>query len=67
MLREIIMTKIFEKITLPTCIDTFGSKHAQGMTALDELIPLIEKYCVEITLIDYDVEGDYELVKKTGK
>jgi hypothetical protein len=34
------------------------------MTALDELIPLIEKYCTEVTLLDYDLEGEYELVKK---
>jgi len=58
------MSKKFEKITLTTCLDTYGSKHAAGMTALDELIPMIEKYCTEVTLIDYDIEGEYELVKK---
>ena len=56
------MPKKFEKITLTTCLDTYGSKHAAGMTALDELIPLIEKYCTEVTLIDYDLEGEYELL-----
>jgi hypothetical protein len=57
------MTKKFEKITLITCIDTFGSKLAPGMTALDELIPLIDKYCADVMLIDYDVAGNYELVE----
>jgi|TARA_R100000306_G_scaffold61314_2_gene63521 hypothetical protein len=56
------MTRKFEKITLTTCLDTYGSKHAAAMTALDELIPLIEKYCTEVTLIDYDLEGEYELL-----
>ena len=56
------MTKKFEKITLITCIDTFGSKHSAGMTALDALIPLIET--IDVTLIDYDIEGEYELVLK---
>jgi hypothetical protein len=58
------MTKKFEKITLITCIDTFGSKHAAGMTALDALIPLIDARATEVTLIDYDIEGEYELVLK---
>jgi hypothetical protein len=58
------MAKKFEKITLITCIETYGSKHAAGMTALDELLPLIEEYSVEVTLIDYDIKDEYELVKK---
>jgi len=56
------MTKKFEKITLITCIDTFGSKHSAEITALDALIPLIET--IDVTLIDYDIEGEYELVLK---
>jgi hypothetical protein len=61
------MSKKFEKITLTTCIETYwptDRKESLGMTALDELIPLIEKYCTEVTLLDYDLEGEYELVKK---
>jgi hypothetical protein len=58
------MTKKFEKITLITCIDTFGSKHSAGMTALDALIPMIETISTDVTLIDYDIEGEYELVLK---
>jgi hypothetical protein len=56
------MTKKFEKITLITCIDTFGSKHSDGMTALDALIPLIRDTLCDVTLLDYDIEGEYELV-----
>jgi hypothetical protein len=62
------MTKKFEKITLITCIDTYGSpvvgSAADGMTALDELISLISKHATEVTLIDYDNPVEYELVEK---
>ena len=58
------MTKKFEKITLITCIDAYNSKHDAGITALDELIPIIERYAENLTLIDYDLEGEYELVKQ---
>jgi len=60
------MTKKFEKITLITCIDTFGSKHSDGMTALDALIPLIRDTLCDVTLIDYDIEGEYELVLRAN-
>ena len=58
------MTKKFEKITLITCIDTYGSTVDAGMTALDELVSLISKHATEVTLIDYDNPVDYELVEK---
>ncbi len=61
------MTKKFEKITLITCIDTYGSTVAAGMTALDELISLISKHATEVTLIDYDDPVEYELVEKVEK
>jgi predicted metal-dependent peptidase len=60
------MTKKFEKITLITCIDTYGSTVAAGMTALDELVDLIAKHATEVTLIDYDLEGEYELRRLPG-
>jgi predicted metal-dependent peptidase len=56
--------KKFEKITLVTCIDTYGSTSTAGMTALDELVQLITKHATEVTLIDYDNGVEYELVEK---
>ena len=32
------------------------------MTALDALIPLIRDTLCDVTLLDYDIEGEYELV-----
>ena len=58
------MTKKFEKITLMTMIEVFGDKHD---SALDEIVPLIEEYTSgggDVTLIDWDLDGEYELVKK---
>ena len=56
--------KKFERITLVTCIETFGGPCDTAMaTALDELIDVINKHSVEVTLIDYEAE-EYELVLK---
>ena len=61
------MTKKFEKIVLTTCIETYGEMHSDTTTALDEIIPAIEKFAHGVTVLDYDIEGEYELVKKPGK
>jgi hypothetical protein len=63
------MSHKIEKITITTMIDTYGDTNSIEMTALDRVIPLIEKYAdsldgADFTLIDWDVEGEYELVKK---
>ena len=58
------MAKVFEKITLTTCIETYRDEEESHISALDELISVIEKHCSEVTLIDYAFEGNYELVKK---
>ena len=61
------MTKKFEKITLMTMIEVFGDKHDSALSALDEIVPLIEEYTSgggDVTLIDWDLDGEYELVKK---
>ena len=60
------MNKKFEKIVLTTCIETHGG-NSIGMTALDEIIPAIEKFAAEVTVLNYDIEGEYELVKKPDK
>jgi hypothetical protein len=58
------MTKLFEKITLTTCIETYRDEKESHISALDELISVIQGHCSEVTLIDYALEGNYELVKK---
>jgi hypothetical protein len=55
--------KKFERITLVTCIETYRATCDTAMTALDELIDVINKHSVEVTLIDYEAE-EYELVLK---
>ena len=55
--------KKFEKITLLTCIDTYGSTRTAGISALDELVGVISKHATEITLVDYDDPVEYALVK----
>ena len=53
------MAKVFEKITLTTCIETYRDEKESHMSALDELISVIEKHCSEVTVIDYAFEGNY--------
>ena len=59
--------KKFEKITLITSVETRkpnGTTSTAGITALDHIIPTLEKYLsADITLIDYE-ESEYELVEK---
>jgi len=58
------MAKKFEKIILTTAIETYrDSDHpdAESMSALDELIPIIEKYASEVTVVDYEHGGDFTL------
>ena len=43
-----------EKITLWTCIDTYGQDHVAGMTSLDEIIPVLET--VDVNVLHYDSE-----------
>ena len=57
------MTKKFEKIVLTTCIETYGGD-TSGMTSLDQILPVIEKYTPKVTVLDYFIQGEYELVKK---
>ncbi len=61
-----IVTKKFEKIVLTTCIETYGGD-TSGMTSLDEILQAIEKFAYGVTVLDYDIEGEYELVKKPDK
>ena len=61
------MTKKFEKIVLTTCIETHGEMHSDTTTALDEIIPAIEKFAHGVIVLDYFIQGEYELVKKPGK
>ena len=60
------MDKKFEKIVLTTYIETYDGDPI-GMTALDEILQAIEKFAYGVTVLDYDIEGEYELVKKPGK
>ena len=62
----IAMNKKFEKIVLTTCIETFDGDPI-GMTALDQILPAIEKFATEVVIVDYDIVGEYELVKKPEK
>jgi len=56
--------KKFEKITLITSVQSHGTANSAGITALDHIIPTLEKYLsADVTLIDYD-ESEYELVEK---
>ena len=60
------MDKKFEKIVLTTCIEIFDGDPI-GMTALDQILPAIEKFATEVILVDYAIVGECELVKKPGK
>lgn len=58
------MGKKYEKIILTTALETNrDSDHpdSKSMSALDELIPLIEKYASEVTVVDYEHGGDFTL------
>ena len=60
------MVKKFEKITLTTAIETYrDANHHESlaMSALDELLPIIEKHLVESNLIDWEHLGCFELTK----
>jgi hypothetical protein len=59
--------KKFEKFTVVTCMETY-SDGKTAVSALDALVPaIIEGVDSEVTLIDIEVEGEYELVKKAEK
>ena len=61
---EIVKKKnLIEEIVLTTCIETFDGDPI-GMTALDQILPAIEKFATEVVIVDYDIVGEYELVKK---
>jgi hypothetical protein len=55
------MTVKFEKITLWTARETYGVND-RGLSALDYIIPELDKLDVECKVLDYDTE-DYKLVK----
>ena len=55
------MTVKFEKITLWTSIQTYGAND-RGLSALDYILPALDKLEGECQLLDYDGE-DYKLVK----
>jgi len=60
--------KKFEKITLITAVQSHGTTNSVGITALDHIVPTLEKYLsADVTLIDYDIESEYELVEKTNE
>ena len=53
------MSKKYEKITLITAIDSFGNM--QGVSALDEILPILNKHLSEVTILDYENGIDLEL------
>ena len=58
------MTMKYEKITLTVAIPTYGTSKADaaGITALDVIVPLLEKAGDGLVLIDHDSE-DIKLVE----
>ena len=62
----------FERITLITATETYhyvSTEHqpSRGTTALDEIIPLIKKYGVDVNLISYENGNDLELIEGRGE
>ena len=60
------MGKKFEKITSTTAIETYrDANHHESlaMSALDELLPIVEKHLGESSLIDWQHLGGVELTK----
>ena len=57
-----------EKITLWTSMDSFGQDGTalQVLTALDEIIPVLEEAGIETKILSYDSEN-LELTTKTKK
>ena len=61
------MSKKIEKIILITAIDDFGGENNQGTSALDEIIPILEKRLEGVVLIDYDsVDGAITFKRKNN-
>ena len=56
------MMKI-EKLTIWTCTETYGITSDYGITALDYVIPALDKLDPECKVLDYSTE-DYDLVPK---
>ena len=56
-----------EKITLWTSIDSYGQEGSalQVLTALDEIIPILEDAGIQTKILSYDSE-DLELQQKTN-
>ena len=62
----------FERIILITATETYhyvSTEHqpSRGTTALDEIIPLIKKYGVDVNLISYENGNDLELIEGRGE
>ena len=59
----------FERITLITATETYHDDPSlsRGTTALDEIIPLIKKYGVDVNLISYENGNDLELIEGRGE
>ena len=57
-----------EKITLWTSIDSYGQEGSalQVLTALDEIIPILEDAGIQTKILSYDTE-DLEMQQKTNQ
>jgi hypothetical protein len=62
------MTKKFEKIMLTLATETYwpaGDYRTKEVSALDALLPIMEKHSVEVSVIDWEHHGEFEFKEIT--